>query len=90
MNPLLAWLSVQPDGTAAKERLARAAHRRWQTIHLIARGEQAPRFGTAKAIEAATEGAVSAVELLEWFAAHRGNFATDSIGASPAHAGASQ
>lgn len=90
MNPLAVWLDAQPDGTAAKERLARAAHRRWQTVHLIARGEQSPRFETAKAFESATDGEVSAVELLEWFAAHRGNVATDSSNASPEHAEAAQ
>lgn len=58
---LATWLKQQ--GRGAKGRLARAADVRWQTIHEIARGVT-PRPETAKAIEVATGGAVTAAELL--------------------------
>lgn len=44
--------------------IARAAGIRWQTVDEIARGQVTPRVTTARAISAATEGAVSVAELL--------------------------
>lgn len=70
-NPLAAWLSQQPDGTKAKRRLATDAGLRWQTVHLVAAGEQLPSPETAQAIERATGGAVSGLGLVAWFYTQR-------------------
>lgn len=55
---------IQEHGPGTKRRIAEAASLRWATVHDIARGATTPRPATAKAIEKATGGAVSAAELL--------------------------
>lgn len=55
---------IAAHGTAAKRAIADRTGLRWATIHDIARGTQRPQPDTALAIEAATGGAVTAVELL--------------------------
>lgn len=57
------WL--EREGTGAKTRLQRATGLRWQTVHELAEGRvKQPRPETARKIEDATEGKVSAAELL--------------------------
>jgi len=55
---------VAKHGTAVKKKIARKARLRWQTVHDIAEGNSTPRPETAKRIEKATGGAVTALELL--------------------------
>lgn len=55
------WLQGQGKGATA--RLARVVGTRWATIHDIA-GGHVPKAPLAKRIEAATDGAVTAAELL--------------------------
>lgn len=55
---------IEAHGTAAKRDLARKTGLRWATIHDIAAGKATPRAETAKKIEAATGGVVTAAELL--------------------------
>jgi DNA-binding transcriptional regulator YdaS (Cro superfamily) len=56
------WCAQQGEG--AKTRLARACDVRWATIHDIVEGRSKPQPETARRIEHATEGAVTAAELL--------------------------
>ena len=51
-------------GPAAKRALAEQAGLRWATVHDAVRGARGPSVSTARAIEAATGGAVSAASLL--------------------------
>lgn len=55
---------IEKHGRSAKRALHEATGLRWATIHDIARGASKPRPETAKAIEAATNGEVSALALL--------------------------
>lgn len=55
---------IEKHGTKAKRELARKTGVRWATIHDIARGKAKPKPETAKAIEDATDGEVTALELL--------------------------
>ena len=55
---------IEQHGSAAKRAIAVAAGIRWATVHDIARGVSVPRAGTARRIEQATGGAVTAAELL--------------------------
>lgn len=55
---------IAKHGTAAKRALADATGLRWATIHDIAEGRSTPKPETAKKIEAATGGDVTAAELL--------------------------
>lgn len=55
---------IAAHGTAAKRDLAAKTGLRWQTIHEIAEGRSTPKPETARKIEAATDGAVSAASLL--------------------------
>lgn len=55
---------VAKHGTAVKKEIARKARLRWQTVHDIAEGNSTPRPETAKRIEEATGGVVTALELL--------------------------
>lgn len=55
---------IEQQGTAAKRDLAKKTGLRWATIHDIARGAAQPKPDTARAIEEATGGAVTAIELL--------------------------
>jgi hypothetical protein len=52
------------EGRGSRQRLATATGLRYATILDIANGKNVPRASTAKTIEAATAGAVSAAELL--------------------------
>jgi hypothetical protein len=69
-HPLIQWLDATPGG---RTRLARGAGIRWQTVDDIVRGKHVPRASTAKAMAAATGGAVSAAAILgvDEHAAHR-------------------
>lgn len=64
-NPLATYLVAD---RARKRAVAQRAGLRWQTVHLISRGQQTPRPSTARRIERATDGAVPALELLSYFA----------------------
>lgn len=55
---------IEQRGSAAKRDLAKKTGLRWATIHDIARGAAQPKPDTAKAIEDATGGEVTAIELL--------------------------
>jgi hypothetical protein len=61
-NALARHLDSQGKGERA--RIARKAGLSWLTVDAIAKGEQRPHVETAQRIEAATDGAVSAIELL--------------------------
>ncbi|AKF06059.1 hypothetical protein [Sandaracinus amylolyticus] len=69
MNALAEWLEKR-GGAAAKRELQRRIEEktgrpiRWATIHDIARGAVVPTPDTAKRIEAATDGEVTAAQLL--------------------------
>lgn len=69
MNVLAKWLD-RNGGAAGKRRLLdllrekTGATLRWQTIDFIARGKATPRASTARLIEQATGGEVSAAALL--------------------------
>ena len=56
------WLAER--GVGGRAQVAKATGLRWQSVNDIARGVVTPRASTAKAIEAATGGAVSAASLL--------------------------
>jgi len=47
-----------------KQEIARATSLRWATVHAIAEGSAVPKPDTAKRIELATGGEVTAAELL--------------------------
>ena len=55
---------VAQHGKGAKRVLHEQTGLRWQTIHEIALGRTIPQLETAKKIEEATGGAVTALELL--------------------------
>lgn len=52
------------EGPGAKSRLHRESGIAYSTLHWIERGVTRPRADTAQKIERATDGAVTAVELL--------------------------
>jgi DNA-binding transcriptional regulator YdaS (Cro superfamily) len=60
---LTEWL-VAHGGASAKRELATRAALTWSTVHDIARGKRVPSVSTARRIEAATGGSVSAASLL--------------------------
>lgn len=55
---------VRQQGPGALTRLQKSTELAYTTIWKIARGQQTPRAETAKKIEAATDGAVTARELV--------------------------
>lgn len=59
---LTEWIEKQ--GSGAKRALSESTGLRWATVHDIACGRSTPRPDTALKIEAATNGEVSAAELL--------------------------
>lgn len=59
---LRAWCDAR--GRGAITYLARETGRTWAAMHRIVEGRAQPRAETAKAIERATDGAVSAAALL--------------------------
>lgn len=69
MNALARWLNSH-GGPAAKRELQRLVAEktgrkiRWATIHDIARGAVIPKPDTARRIETASDGAITAAELL--------------------------
>lgn len=77
-NPLSRYLARTGR---SKYSLAKAAELPWKTVHRLAKGKHTPGLRVAQAIESATEGEVSAAELL---GIESSTLATVSQSASPA------